>query len=220
MCRSSAAISSGGSRSTCRWSAMCRSRPCPRATSPTRARSTIRRCSHAVDRLGYGSWIGCEYRPRATHRGRARLGARLRRRAARAIVRIMDVIVRVLDRPRPLSHFARTKGTPNSPYSGPVYREERDEELFGTEPSRGDAGAAGRGSAASRRAGERLSEPPDQADRAGAAGLRRRRREPQRRRADVGVDGRPDRHGLSSRARAPWSAARRSRSRRRTATRS
>ncbi len=50
----------------------------------------------AVDRLGYGNWIGCEYRPRAQHRGRARLGAQLRRGAARAIVRIMDVKVRFL----------------------------------------------------------------------------------------------------------------------------
>ena len=51
-------------REICRWSATCRSRRCRRATSPTRARSTIRRFSRALDRLGYGSWIGCEYRPR------------------------------------------------------------------------------------------------------------------------------------------------------------
>ena len=38
MCRSSAAISSGGSRRICRSSATCRWRRCPRATSRTRAR--------------------------------------------------------------------------------------------------------------------------------------------------------------------------------------
>ena len=36
-----------------------------------------------LDRTGYAGWVGCEYRPRTRDRGRARLGAALRRGAAR-----------------------------------------------------------------------------------------------------------------------------------------
>ena len=43
-----------------------------------------------IDRAGYAGWIGCEYKPRGTHRGRARLVPGLRHRRLTTPLRPSD----------------------------------------------------------------------------------------------------------------------------------
>ena len=57
-------------RSTCRASATSSWPTTRAATSRAPARSTIAFLFAHLDRIGYDGWIGCEYKPAATHRGR------------------------------------------------------------------------------------------------------------------------------------------------------
>ena len=63
--RSWAAISSAASRNACRRSVTSRSPRCPRAHEPDEGEVNYPAIFAALDRLGYGGWIGCEYNPRA-----------------------------------------------------------------------------------------------------------------------------------------------------------